>query len=309
MSDIHAGAAAIEGPTQVGLGRRIISFPLVLMVLAIMLYIAGSALAGGLVKLIPEADGTPLMVVEALVFVACVSVFYWLFCRYVERAPVRDFERAGWARELLGGILGGALLFSAVVAVVAMLGGYSFGGSGEWTSLWPLLTLAILSGFGEELLFRGILFRFIEQMAGSWAALAVTSCLFGGAHLANPGATLFSSLAIALEAGIMLGAVYMLTRRLWAAIGVHAAWNFTQGWIFGLPVSGFEKGGIVEGRLSGPEMLTGGAFGLEASLVAVVIATAAGLTLLYLAVRRGRVVAPMWVRARNIGQAELHTTA
>jgi len=300
MADTQAGAAAIERPLEkTGLARRIIGFPLALMVIAIIFYVGGSALGGLLMRLIPDADGTPLILFEALLFVACVAVSYWLFCRFVERAPLRDLSPSGWARELLAGIAGGALLFSAVVAVVALLGGYSFGAAGSFESIWPMLALAVVSGFAEELLFRGILFRFIEATAGSWAALALTSALFGGAHLANNGATIFSSLAIALEAGIMLGAVYMLTRRLWAAIGVHAAWNFTQGWVFGLPVSGIEKSGLVEGRLSGPDLLTGGAFGLEASLVAVIMATLAGLTLLYLAARRGRIVAPMWVRSRR----------
>jgi hypothetical protein len=66
----------------------------------------------------------------------------------------------------------------------------------------PLISTAIMPGFMEELLFRGILFRWIEEFAGSWVALLVTSALFG-AHILNPGATWFSSFAIAVEAGLL----------------------------------------------------------------------------------------------------------
>lgn len=67
--------------------------------------------------------------------------------------------------------------------------------------------------------------------------------LFGAGHIPNPGATVFTTAAIALEAGIMLAAFYALTGRLWVSIGFHAAWNFTQGYIFGAAVSGGDCGG------------------------------------------------------------------
>jgi hypothetical protein len=125
----------------------------------------------------------------------------------------------------------------------------------------------------------------------------VTSAFFGLAHIMNPGATWFAAVAIAFEAGILLGGAYMLTRRLWLAIGLHAGWNFTQGWIFSVPVSGGKAPeGLLLVQRHGPEWLTGGAFGLEASAVAMVVATSAGCVLLWLAHRRGRFVAPMWAR-------------
>jgi hypothetical protein len=215
------------------------------------------------------------------------------------------FDRHGWAKELVAGLAAGAAIFALVVGASAVLGNYHVVGSSGLETLWqPLVIWAIIPGFTEELFFRGILFRYVEKAAGSWIALALTSAAFGAVHLGNPGATWFSSLCIAIEAGILLGAVYMLTRRLWAAMGLHAAWNFTQGWIFGLPVSGTAGGiGLLNGRLTGPELMTGGAFGLEASLPAVVVATTAGVAILAVAVRKGAVVAPMWSRKTISGPA------
>jgi len=169
--------------------------------------------------------------------------------------------------------------------------------------------VAIVPAFMEELLFRGILFRWLEEFGGSWFALALTSALFGIGHIFNPNATALASFAIALEAGVLLGGAYMLTRNLWMAIGLHAAWNFTQGWIFDVPVSGTDQHGMVEARLSGPELLSGGAFGLEASLIAMVLATAAGVALVVLAVRRGELIRPWWVRRRLAREDRLEEAA
>jgi membrane protease YdiL (CAAX protease family) len=285
-------------PPRPSLARRIVAFPLTLMVIAIVFFIAASAAGNVLIDLVPRQAGRPLLLVNAAIVIACLLAAYWLFCRFVERAPMEIFGTPGWLGELLAGIAAGALLFATAVGVVTLLGGYHVAGRGALYTIWDPLTASIIAGFAEELLFRGILFRYIEKAAGSWAALALTSALFGAAHLANPNASLVAAAAIMIEAGIMLGALYMLTRRLWAAMGLHAAWNFTQGWVFGLPVSGTGGGtGMVRGVLTGPEWLTGGGFGLEASLPAVIVATGAGIVILAAAIRKGRVVRPMWVSA------------
>lgn len=280
------------------LARRIVAFPLTLMVIAILVFAAGSALGVAILRQFSPHRNSPWQLADAAVIILCLLAAFWPFFRYVEREPTGLFARPGWAKELLAGIAGGTIIFAAIVAVVAALGGYRVMGGSGLDALWqPLAGAGIIAGFTEELFFRGILFRYIEKAAGSWIALALTSALFGAAHLGNPGATWFSSFAIAIEAGVLLGAVYMLTRHLWAAMGLHAAWNFTQGWIFGLPVSGGHGGtGLLNGQLTGPELLTGGAFGLEASLPAVIIATSAGVAILAVAVRKGGVVPPLWSR-------------
>jgi GNAT superfamily N-acetyltransferase len=100
--------------------------------------------------------------------------------------------------------------------------------------------------------------------------------------------------AIALEAGVMLAAAYMVTRRIWLAIGIHAAWNFTQSGIFGVPTSGVASPGYLEGHLHGSALVSGGAFGPEASLVAVAVCLAAGLCMLRVARQKGQILKPSW---------------
>ena len=107
---------------------------------------------------------------------------------------------------------------------------------------------------------------------------------------------LTSALAIALEAGVVLGAVFMIKRRLWLPIGLHAAWNFTQAGIFGATVSGPTQGGLLVSRITGPAWATGGSFGPEASLPAVIVSLS-GVVLLVYIVRSGGIVRPIWLRS------------
>ena len=162
-----------------------------------------------------------------------------------------------------------------------------------------LLGLGIATGIGEETLFRGVLYRISEEGLGTWGALAISALFFGGAHLNNPNATMWSALAIAIEAGILLALVYHLTRSLWMVIGLHAAWNFSEGTIYGFAVSGFNVKGIVVPSITGSDWVTGGKFGVEGSVVAVAVSACISAVLLAIAIRRKTIVPPSWIRKRN----------
>ena len=187
----------------------------------------------------------------------------------------------------------GAAYLCASVGILALLGGYRITGvafAGQ--ALAGGLLLHFLVGVFEEALFRGILFRFLEEGFGSWLALILTALFFGLSHLNNPNATVWSALAIALEAGILFGAVYMATRSLWIAMGLHTAWNFLQGNIFGVAVSGngAPTDSLFRSVIQGNPWLTGGAFGIEASLIAVVLGLGLGFYFMVHAVRQKRMM-------------------
>lgn len=234
------------------------------------------------------------------IFALAMIQAYDLFVTLIEKRRVSELSLPKAGIELGAGILAGVGLFSAVMGVLALLGYYKVDGTNDWMILWSTFSLAVVSGVLEELLFRGILFRIMEESLGTWISLGVTALIFGLLHMMNPNASLFAGLAIALEAGILLAAVYMLTRRLWLAIGLHFAWNFVQGGIFGVAVSGYERSGLLRGSLTGPELLTGGAFGAEASVVAIVICLAAAVLVLRAAYQKGRFIPPFWMRKQPI---------
>ena len=97
----------------------------------------------------------------------------------------------------------------------------------------------------------------------------------------------------------MLAAAYMLTRRLWLSIGFHMAWNYTQSAIFSGIVSGNEaQQGLIRSTVKGPDWLTGGNFGVESSVLALVLCTTTGVVMLFMAVMRGNIVPPIWKRPK-----------
>lgn len=289
------------------LWRRIVDYPLVTLVIATAIYLFALWLSVKLGKFIPPSGKTADTAIHAAITIAFLLAAYKLIIVRLGAQPKDDLPAGPALRDGGIGIVIGFSIMALSVAVAAGLGVYRIVGPGDASRLLlELIAVAIIPGFTEELLFRGILFRWIEEFGGSWLALAVTSALFGAAHLMNPNASLIAAVGIALEAGVMLGAAYMLTRQLWLAIGIHIAWNFTQGEVWDVPVSGTFVHGLVEAELSGPPLLSGGGFGLEASIIAIVIATGFGGYLLLRAIRAGRVVRPMWVEhqhARLAGEA------
>jgi CAAX protease family protein len=150
---------------------------------------------------------------------------------------------------------------------------------------------------------RGVVFRILEQSVGSWIALAISAAIFGLLHLLNPGATLLNAGSVMVEAGVMLAAAYMVTRRLWLCIGIHIAWNFTEGGIFSTAVSGGDAKGLLQAKLLGPDWLTGGAFGVEGSVVALAICAVVGILLAAKAVRQGNIVQPFWLARSSVGSS------
>ncbi len=277
---------------------RVLAHPLVLLILGIGAVIAAVAAARvfsvWLIGALGKNNGTEILSAIAAALLAI--GFYGLFVRFIERKSVRDFARGGVLREWAwgAGIGAGAMVLS--IGVIAAFGGYAIERLNPASAMLPMVSIAILSGTVEEILFRGVIFRFVEQWLGSWVALISSAALFGIAHLTNPNASPLAAFAIAIEAGLLLGAIYMVTRRLWAAIGLHMAWNFTQGGVFGVAVSGFDTKGLIAARITGPEALTGGAFGAEASVPAIVICTIIGLYFLRRAARDSQFMKISWAR-------------
>jgi len=241
------------------------------------------------------------------------------------------FGRRQWLRQtLLGFTLGGALM-TVVILVLTVTGSYHITGADAFaivecvflTIALALLTLlfarspkigffhyllfiVLLVGFistsvtmliliggavQEELIFRGLIFRRLERSFGSWIALAVSALLFGFAHLLNPNGSLIGALGIAITGGVLSAIIYILTRSLWWAIGVHLGWNYFEGPFFGAQVSGHNGlPGIFSSTLTGPVAWSGGSFGPEAGLASILLISAFGFYLCYRAWHRKLII-------------------
>ncbi len=285
--------------------RKFFQFPLVRILVGFVLLLVVYGFGGSLVQL---TAGTPWV---SLLIAVAASVagmaLYYAFARWYEgRHPVAELAAPPAARELALGLAWGAGLFTLTFALLLLFGAYSLTGTGTLAGTVLIMAIAVISGFVEELIFRGVLYRILQEWLGTWVALAISAVLFGAVHLGNPNASLIAGLAIALEAGVLLALAYQATGRLWLPIGLHLAWNFTQGGIFGVPVSGnnleqLVGGGLLTSAWRGPDWLSGGSFGAEASIVAMVVCLAGAAYFWRKIVREGKVVAPFWVKRLAAG--------
>ncbi len=273
-----------------------LQFPLsrfLIACIAIVLWVTLITLGRKLGGVAPESG---LGVFLGLVLAAGVPVVYTYYVWLVEQRPAVELDLDGALRFAARGILIGAALFCTVLVVLKVFGGWRYAGLYPMSAmLYPFVT-AVIAGSMEETLVRGVLFRTLEESLGSWIALGVSALIFGALHAFNPGASIVSTAAIALEAGVLLAAAYMYTRSLWFVMGLHFAWNFTEGGVFAASVSGGKAEGVIGVDFTGSPLLTGGDFGPEASLPAVLICLGAGIWFIVLARRAGRVVKPFWMR-------------
>ena len=263
-----------------------------------------------LLALVVTQIGIPLLLWPGMLVVTVVIVA--LAARVIDRRSFTAYgmrlDGAWWADLGFGLILGAFLM--ALIFLVQLAAGwltvvdvwYAPGDQAFLQAFAGPLLVFLSVGIYEELLVRGyILSNLGESLPPRpyprvriWLGLLGSSAFFGAAHLANPGATLMSTLGIGV-AGIMLGLGYALTGRLGIPIGIHITWNLFQGNVFGFPVSGvvFTEASVFAVQQHGPELWTGGAFGPEAGLLSM-LALLLGTALIWL-----------WAR-RRYGGADVH---
>jgi len=252
--------------------------------------VAAVAFIGGQSVAAVQDNAFLTLLLGTVTAVLAVLVYRWVV-RRTEHRPVTELAREGAGAAVARGALLGVLLFGAVILNLALLGDYDVHGLGSVGGAVGLVGFMAAAAVTEELLFRGVLLRIVEKRAGTWIALTLTGVLFGLMHLSNPDATLWGAAAIAIEAGGMLGAAYVATRSLWLPIGLHFGWNFAESGIFSTEVSGNDtKQGLLDATVSGSKLLTGGDFGPEGSLYAVVFGLLATIVFMRLARRRGHLV-------------------
>jgi uncharacterized protein len=212
----------------------------------------------------------------------------------VERRKVPELGLRSLLPDLAIGLAFGSLLIGLIIGLMWAAGWVTIVAT-PVTQIAESLKMSVQSGVTEEVLMRIIIFRLLWRATGALPALIMTALLFGGLHLSNPDSTVFAALCLFAFGAIGAG-LYMLTGRVWMAIGMHAGWNFTQGWLFGSAVSGFDV--FVGGPLQTSPVegvaptFSGGGFGPEASLAAIIISLLVSVILLGIAWKKGRFVTP-----------------
>jgi membrane protease YdiL (CAAX protease family) len=238
-----------------------------------------------LAHIVPARTKTVVLSMSELAACGVMILAYRISVRRLEHRVAAEiaFSKSAWL--FLPGVILGLAIFSVVYAILWSIGIAHYKGFGQWAGVVAAGAAALAAAVGEEIVFRGAIFRIVDERLGSTAALLVSAMVFGLLHAMNPGATLLSTTAIALEAGVLLAAAYAATRTLWLPIGIHFGWNFTEGGIFGAAVSGGRSKGLLVFPLRGPAVYTGGAFGPEASVWAVAVCLATSALLIWAAIR------------------------
>lgn len=210
-----------------------------------------------------------------LIFLAgtAILVLYALAVRVFKKEYPRDLPMTKAPTDTVKGFALGFGYFVVVAGLMAILGVYSASFTTEdWKDIVLSFVFYFLVACGEEVVFRGIIFRMIDERFNTCAALVISALLFGFIHLVTPNSSIWSSVAISIEAGLLLGAAYKYTGTLWFPIGIHWGWNFTQGNVFGFSVSGHaEEASILHPVVEGHDLITGGLFGPEASIISVLL--------------------------------------
>ena len=247
---------------------------IILLLLSILVgIIAAQFLVLVLADLFPPKSQLALLL-EMLIVLAGVTGAYLGAARWYEHRAVSELALEGAGRELSLGLWIGGGLFALVIGVLWLLGVYRPSGWNDLSVLIPALAANLPSGVIQELAFRGVIFRIAEEKTGAYSALLISALVFGLLHAAGTGSTPLGILSAAIVAGGLLGAAYLLTRRLWLPIGIHVAWDFANDGIFGVgagAISGEPIRGLIQARLAGSALLTGGDAGVEASIITLLI--------------------------------------
>lgn len=202
-------------------------------------------------------------------------VFIWVLAIEGREIETLGFYKESWLAKYASGLLIGLLMMSTVVFILYIFGFITI----ETKSLQPVGIAALLNisiiligwliqGATEEIVTRGWLMNVLGARYNITVGLILSSVFFALIHSENPGINYVAMLNIVLV-GILLGLIVINTGSLWVACGIHSAWNFAQGNIFGFQVSGNDVGvgSIVDLNLVGNEFITGGQFGPEAGMV------------------------------------------
>jgi membrane protease YdiL (CAAX protease family) len=237
-----------------------------------------------------------LITADAVLSLGAMFLLYGLYARWIENRKAVEISCAKSLIELGGGMLISMGLVGFMVLLMTFLGNYRIDRLGSPSLLLEAFVFFGMGAFVQVLVFRLILFRLSEELLGSWLAFVLVATVFGALHLGNPEAGTWSTISLVLG-DVLLFAAFIYTRRIWLVWGIHWGWNFFQDGVFGMPNSGVtELPSWIQPLIQGPEWISGGAFGIETSIIATFLSVLLGLVLLKTAIEKKQTVRPSWKR-------------
>lgn len=217
---------------------------------------------------------------------------YILLFRWYKRRKITELSIASFKKYAWKGFFIGLVLQSLSVAVMYAAGNYTIVHVSGIASLLPGLITAAVAGFVAEIIIRGLLFRLVEEMAGTVITIVLFIILFFILHITGTNATFLSAITTALQAGLLLSAAYVYSRSLWFPIFLHFAWDFAGPGIYGGINPGITiNSSLLTAKITGHALLTGGQSGPGNSIQSAIFCIITGLLLLS---KREHFIKPCW---------------
>lgn len=278
------------------LKRRILNSPVTKIISGILICFLVFILAQQLTTKILDLtslDKNYRNLIKGIVSSIAVVSTYIIFYKKYEKRKITELSPNQLTTNISFGILIGVILQCLTILVIVIFGSFKILSINSISNIIIPFTVAFSVAIFEEILIRGIIFRIVEEKLGSYISLFISAAIFGALHLANPNSTLISGLCVAIEAGFLFGIAYIYTRNLWFPIAIHFSWNFVQSGIFGAISSGNEKtNSLLTTEIMGDKLITGGEFGPEGSIQAIVFCLIASILLFQIS--KKNIIKPFW---------------
>jgi uncharacterized protein len=277
--------------------KKILNFPLTKIILGLILcftvFILAQLLVGKILDFTP-IDKNFRNLIKGIIASACVIITYIYFYGKFEKREIKELSVKGLVENSILGVCIGTALLCLTMIVIYFFGTFQINSTNPISSIITPFAIAFSVAVFEEILLRGIIFRIVEEKLGSHISLLISAIIFGAVHLLNPDSSVASSICISI-AGFMFGASYIYSRSLWLPIAIHFSWNFMQSGIFGAITSGNERtGSLFNTNISGSELITGGAFGPEGTIQAILFWLLASVIFLILITNQNKLIKPFW---------------
>lgn len=272
---------------------KVLSNGMISTVLLFLMIIVGQIIGGIILEIIRRTAveiGIFMETLELILSFLFPLLLCLLWVKFVEKRKISSLGlmKEGSISNFLKGFLIGFLMFSTVTLMMYISGTISIEqninkGIKFIPGILIILPGWILQSSTEEILSRGWLMHVVGARHKPIIGFIVSSVMFGFLHILNPGVDLISIVNIVLV-GFMFGLYVINTQDTWGACGLHAAWNFSQGNIYGFSVSGLNasSNSLLTFSSKGSTLLTGGKFGPEASIFSTIVL---GIAIIILIIR------------------------
>jgi hypothetical protein len=277
--------------------QNILNFPLTKIILGLLfcftVFIIAQQLVGKILD-VTTINKDFRNLIKGIIASSFVIISYIYFYKKIEKRPIGEFLSRGLLKNTLLGVLIGTTLQGLTILVIYIWGNFQIISVNPFSSIITPFAIAFSVAIFEETLLRGIIFRIVEEKLGSYNSLLISAIIFGSVHLINPDSSIISSICIGIV-GFMFGASYIYSRSLWLPIGIHFSWNFVQSGIFGAITSGNEKtSSLFNTNISGTELITGGAFGPEGTIQAILFWLLVSIIFMVLITKQNKLIKPYW---------------